>query len=84
LLSESELTIRPNGSAIVSVTLDGLTGAADIQPVSSDWANMAVFPEPAEGGSFKYTITSLSKMTGTYDILFKSRCGSKNLTVRVK
>ncbi|MBA3766717.1 MAG: tetratricopeptide repeat protein [Acidobacteria bacterium] len=84
LLSESALTIRPNGSAIVSVTLDGLTGAADIQPVSSDWANMAVFPETAEGGSFKYTISSLSKMTGTYDILFKSRCGSKNLTVRVK
>lgn len=83
-LSESELTIRPQGSAIVAVTLDGLTGAADIKPVSSDWANMAVFPEPAEGGSFKYTITSLSKMTGTFDILFKSTCGSKNLTVLVK
>jgi hypothetical protein len=78
------LTIRPNGSAIVRVTLDGLTTAADIQPVSSDWSNMAVFPEPAEGGSFKYTVTSISKMTGTYDILFKSPCGSKSLTVKVK
>ena len=76
--------IRPQGSATVAVTLDGLTGAADIKPVSSDWANMAVFPEPAEGGSFKYTITSLSKTTGTFDIIFKSTCGSKNLTVRVK
>jgi tetratricopeptide (TPR) repeat protein len=83
-LSETSLTIRPNGSAIVRVTLDGLTGAADIQPVSSDWANMAVFPEAVEGGAFKYSITSISKMTGTYDILFKSRCGSKSLTVKVK
>jgi tetratricopeptide (TPR) repeat protein len=83
-LSETSLTIRPNGSAIVRVTLDGLTGAADIQPVSSDWANMAVFPEAVEGGAFRYSITSISKMTGTYDILFKSRCGSKSLTVKVK
>lgn len=83
-LSETSLTIRPNGSAMVKVTLDGLTGAADIQPVSSDWANMAVFPEAVEGGAFKYSVTSISKMTGTYDILFKSRCGSKSLTVKVK
>ena len=76
--------MRPNGSAIVRVTLDGLSGAADIQPVSSDWANMAVFPEAVEGGAFKYSITSISKMTGTYDILFKSPCGSKTLTVKVK
>lgn len=83
-LSETSLTMRPNGSAIVRVTLEGLNGAADIQPVSSDWSNMAVFPEAAEGGSFKYTITSISKMTGTYDILFKSPCGSKSLKVKVK
>jgi tetratricopeptide (TPR) repeat protein len=83
-LSETSLTMRPNGSAIVRVTLDGLTGAADIQPVSSDWANMAVFPEAVEGGAFKYSITSISKMTGTYDILFKSPCGSKTLRVKVK
>jgi tetratricopeptide (TPR) repeat protein len=83
-LSETSLTIRPNGSASVRVTLDGLSGAADIQPVSSDWSNMAVFPEAAEGGAFKYTITSISKMTGTYDILFKSTCGSKTLRVKVK
>lgn len=83
-LSESELTIRPRGSAMVTVTINGLTGAADIQPVSSDWANIAVFPEPAEGVSFKYTITSLSNATGTYHILFKSPCSLKSLTVRVK
>lgn len=83
-LSETSLTMRPNGSAVVRVTLDGLNGAADIQPVSSDWSNMAVFPEAAEGGAFKYTITSISKMTGTYDILFKSPCGSKSLRVKVK
>jgi hypothetical protein len=78
------LTIRPNGSAVVTVTLSDLSRAAGIQPVSSDWANLAVFPEPAEGDSFKYTITSISKMTGTYYISFKSPCGLKNLTVNVK
>ena len=78
------MTLRPNGSAIVTVTLDGLSSAADIQPVSSDWSNIAVFPEPAAGGSFKYTITSISKATGTYYISFKSPCGLKNLTVKVK
>jgi tetratricopeptide (TPR) repeat protein len=84
LLSEESLTLRPNGSAIVTVTLDGLTSAADIQPVSSDWSNLAVFPEPAAGGSFKYTITSISKATGNFYISFKSPCGLKNLTVKVK
>jgi hypothetical protein len=84
LLSEDSLTLRPNGSAIITVTLDGLTGAADIKPISSDWSNLAVFPEPAAGGSFKYTVTSISKATGTYFISFKSPCGLKNLTVNVK
>lgn len=78
------MTLRPNGSAIVTVTLNGLTSAADIQPVSSDWSNIAVFPEPAAGGSFKYTITSISKATGTFYISFKSPCGLKDLTVKVK
>jgi tetratricopeptide (TPR) repeat protein len=83
-LSENSLTIRPNGSAIVTVTLDGLNSAGDIQPISSDWSNIAVFPEPATGGSFKYTISSISKATGTFFITFKSPCGLKTLTVKVK
>lgn len=83
-LSEKSLTIRPHGSAIVSVTLEGLNSSGDIQPISSDWSNIAVFPEPAAGATFRYTITSISKQTGTYSITFKSPCGLKNLEVKVK
>jgi hypothetical protein len=78
------MTIRPNGSAIVSVTLEGANISGDIQPISSDWSNIAVFPEPAAGGTFRYTISSISKQTGTFYITFKSPCGLKNLEVKVK
>jgi tetratricopeptide (TPR) repeat protein len=83
-LSEKVLTIRPNGSAVVTVTLEGLNSSGDIQPISSDWSNIAVFPEPAAGGTFKYTVSSISKQTGNFYITFKSPCGLKNLEVKVK
>jgi tetratricopeptide (TPR) repeat protein len=83
-LSEKSLTIRPNGSATISVTLEGQNISGDIQPISSDWSNIAVFPEPAAGGTFRYTISSISKQTGTFYITFKSPCGLKNLEVKVK
>ncbi|HEX8138962.1 MAG TPA: tetratricopeptide repeat protein [Pyrinomonadaceae bacterium] len=83
-LSEKSLTVRPNGSAIVSVTLEGPNISGDIQPISSDWSNIAVFPEPAAGGTFRYTISSISKQTGSFYITFKSPCGLKNLEVKVK
>lgn len=86
-VSEDTLTIKSNGgSTIITVKLMGWKGAGEVSAATSNWPDIAVFPEPkstTEAGSFKYSITSVSRNVGTYYITFKSPCGEKLVEVRV-
>lgn len=87
-VSEEPLTIRSNGgSIIIPVTFNGANGAASLTATTPDWADIAVFAETKtniEAGVFNYSITSVSKRTGTFTVVFKSPCGTKKITVNVK
>ncbi|HEX8492870.1 MAG TPA: tetratricopeptide repeat protein [Pyrinomonadaceae bacterium] len=87
-LSEEPLTLRNNGgSIIIPVSFNGAGGAASITASTPNWADIAVFSETKtniESGVYNYSITSVSKRTGTYTVIFKSPCGTKKLTVIVK
>lgn len=87
-VSEEPLTVRSNGgSIIIPVNFNGANGAASIEASTPDWADIAVFAEPKtniESGVFNYSITSVSKRTGSFTVVFKSPCGTKRITVTVK
>jgi hypothetical protein len=64
----------------------GWQGAAEVTAATSNWPDIAVFPEPkstTEPGKFKYSITSVSRNVGTFYVTFKSPCGEKLVEVRV-
>jgi hypothetical protein len=86
-VNEEPLTIRSNGgSIIIPVNLSGASPDS-LQATTPDWADIAVFAEPKtniESGVFNYSITSVSKRTGTFSVVFKSPCGTKKITVNVK
>lgn len=86
-VSEDTLSIRNNGgSTIITITLMGWKGAGEVNAETSNWPDIAVFPEPkssTEAGTYKYSITSVSKNAGTYYITFKSPCGEKLVEVKV-
>lgn len=89
LLSEESLTIDSStGSTTITVTLDGLSSADGINAVSNDWSDIAIFPEPKKDGASSntrtFSVTSMSKKTGTFTITFKTPCGTKDVTVTVK
>jgi tetratricopeptide (TPR) repeat protein len=85
-VSEEPLSLRSNGgSVIIPVNFNG--NAATLSVTTPDWADIAVFPEPKtnlESGVFNYSITSVSKRTGTFTVVLKSSCGTKKITVIVK
>lgn len=87
-VSEEPLTLRSNGgSIIIPVNFSDPNGASGLTASTPDWADIAVFAEPKtniESGIFNYSITSVSKRTGTYTVVFKSPCGTKKITVVVK
>jgi len=86
-VSEDTLTIRNNGGAtIITVTMMGSDGTGEINASTSNWPDIAIFPEPKSStapGTFKYTVTSVSRNVGTYYITLKSTCGEKLIEVRV-
>lgn len=87
-VSEEPLTLRNNGgSIIIPVSFNGAGGAASLTASTPNWADIAVFAETKtniESGVYNYSITSVSKRTGTYTVIFKSPCGTKKITVIVK
>lgn len=87
-VSEEPLTLRSNGgSIIIPVSFNGAGGAASLTASTPNWADIAVFSETKtniESGVFNYSITSVSKRTGTYTVIFKSPCGTKKITVNVR
>lgn len=88
-ISEESLTIQNNGgSALITITLDGLDSTEQVTATTSDWSALAVFPEPKSGAaasnSVVFSVAPISKKTGLFTITFKSPCGSKDVTVTVK
>jgi tetratricopeptide (TPR) repeat protein len=87
-LSESALSLQTNGSALVTVTLEGKETAEGITASTSDWSAVAVFPEPksstAAGNTLVFSVAPISKKTGLFTVTFKSPCGEKDVTVSVK
>ncbi|MBV9958827.1 MAG: hypothetical protein JO360_10415 [Acidobacteria bacterium] len=87
LISEPSVTIQNGGAAPINVTLDGLDRLDKVTATSSDWSAIAAFPEPrkdASSNTLTFSITSISKQTGTFTITFKSPCGSRDVTVTVR
>lgn len=69
------------------MNFNGAGGAASLQASTPDWADIAVFAETKtnlESGVYNYSITSVSKRTGTFTVVFKSPCGTKKIVVNVK
>lgn len=86
-LSERELTINSGGSANLMLTFDSAISADKVIASSSDWSAIAAFPESrkdADANTLTFSVTSISKQTGTFTITFKTPCGSKDVTVTVK
>lgn len=86
-LNQEEVSIINNGGTIaVTLTFDGMTFDEKKITTDFDWANINVFMESkkTDGRSALYTIVSASKNTGTYKVVFKTPCGSKELIVKVR
>lgn len=87
-VSESALTIQNNGGrAVIDVTLDSSASATGVTASTSDWSSLAVFPEPTTGtvtNSASFSVTSISKKTGTFTVTFKTSCGPKEVIVTVR
>jgi outer membrane biosynthesis protein TonB len=81
-----ELT-NSGGSAGVVVSLEGSGNLAGINAATPNWSDIIILREPqgnADTNALKFTVTSISKNTGNFDITFKSPCGAQTLTVTVK
>ncbi len=87
-LSESSLSLQTNGSALVTVTLEGRDSAEETMASTSDWSAVAVFPEPKSSttasNTLVFSVAPISKKTGLFTITFKSPCGEKDVMVTVK
>jgi len=86
-VSQESLSVLNNGGTVsLTVELYGMPSDGNIT-VENEWTNIAVFLEPkvrTDGRSALFSITSVSKNTGIYTVTFKSPCGSKSVTVKVR
>jgi tetratricopeptide (TPR) repeat protein len=88
VLSASALELtNSGGSASVVLTLEGNGNLAAINAATANWSDIIILREPqgnSDANSLKFTVTSISKTTGNFNVTFKSPCGAQELAVRVK
>jgi tetratricopeptide (TPR) repeat protein len=86
ILSAGKLELtNSGGSASVIASLEGNTNLAGISAATTSWSDIIILREPqSRADSLKFTVTSISKTTGTYTVNFKSPCGAQELSVAVK
>jgi hypothetical protein len=86
VLSASTLELtNSGGSASVLVSLEGDGNLAAIKAATPNWPDILILSEPqGDANSLKFTVTSVSKTTGNFNVTFKSPCGAQELTVTVK
>ena len=80
-LSEESLSVRPGGSATVTVSLSEGGDLTNVKATTSHWSDIMVLAAKSLGG---YIVSSISKKEGAYAVNFSSPCGMKTLTVNVK
>jgi hypothetical protein len=87
-LSASALELsNSGGSASVVASLEGSANLAGVSAATANWSDIIILREPqdnADTGSIKFTITSISKTVGNFNVVFKSPCGAQQLSVTVK
>ncbi|HEV2799697.1 MAG TPA: tetratricopeptide repeat protein [Pyrinomonadaceae bacterium] len=87
-LSARELELKNSGGAAsVVVSLEGSDKLASINATTASWSDIIILREPqgsADTNSLKFTVTSISKTTGNFNVTFKSVCGTQELTVTVR
>jgi Flp pilus assembly protein TadD len=86
-LSSDALSLSGGASASVIATLEGEGDPSKITATTPNWSDIMILREPArdaDAGAAKFTVTSISKTSGTYMVTIKSPCGAKQLTVTVK
>jgi tetratricopeptide (TPR) repeat protein len=88
VLSASALELSHSGGAVsVIASLEGNNNLSGISATSINWSDIIVLREPqgsADTNSLKFTITSISKATGNFNINFKSPCGAHKMIVNVR
>jgi tetratricopeptide (TPR) repeat protein len=89
-VNEPSITIKSNGgSATITIGVENYTGtsAPRINSSTTNWADVIVFPEPrvpSDGNGARFTITSTSRNTGTFNVIFASSCGKQQVAVNVQ
>ena len=88
VLSADSVELSNNGgSASVVANLEGSSNLAGINANTAHWSDIIILREPqgsADTNSLKFTISSISKNKGSFQITFKSPCGSQDVAVLVK
>ncbi len=87
-LSVDSLLLTSNGgTSALTASLEGPGAtAADITASTINWAAIIILREPQDPApnAARYTISSVSKQSGTFVVTFKSPCGTKEVAVTVK
>ncbi len=84
--SVDSLLLTSGASGTVSVSLEGQGSSnADITASTNAWADIVILREPQDPAvnAARYTITSVSKKSGTFIVNFKAPCGAKELAVTI-
>jgi len=87
-LDAEALAVNSGGGATLIARLDGHTG--DIDATTPDWSHIIILRDPlidadaTNSAAFKFTIASIGKTPGQFNITFKSPCGKKELPVTIK
>ncbi|HEY0170140.1 MAG TPA: tetratricopeptide repeat protein [Pyrinomonadaceae bacterium] len=89
--AEPSLNVKSNGgSGTVALSIDNYTGStpARIDSSTPNWADIVILAEPRspadDPGLARFTITSISRKTGAFVAIFKSACGTQQVTVNVQ
>jgi tetratricopeptide (TPR) repeat protein len=89
-VSDPSVEIKSNGgSATVTLKLENYTGkgAPRVNPSTENWADIIILAEPhapTDGDAMRFTISSVSSKTGSFNVTFSTPCGKQDVTVNVK
>jgi hypothetical protein len=75
------------GTTSIIASLEGNNNLAGISANTINWSDIIILREPQGSGdtnSLKFTVTSISKTIGNFNINFKSPCGALEMVVTVK
>ncbi|MDT7540726.1 MAG: hypothetical protein QOE33_630 [Acidobacteriota bacterium] len=85
-LNTESVSLEGGASVSIVAAVEGGGDLSKITATTPNWSDIIVLRESAnaDAGAVKFTITSISKSSGSYVVTIKSPCGAKKLTVTVK